>query len=123
MDIPRSVTHRRYTLQASCYGIYVIKPGAATAVAVVVGSILGGTGSGLVWVSQSRHYAALARAAGGSAPNEFASTFAFVYVGCEGLVKLAVATLLFFYDSLGLACGLLVSARRRPRLFPRLPVP
>jgi len=89
-----------YVGLAFSYALYSLAGNGATFAVVIVMSAMGGIGGGLIWVSQSRHYAALCKEAGGPAANNFASSFAFWYIGTEGLVKLATATLLLFVEDL-----------------------
>ena len=93
-----------YCLLAFSYALFSLTNNAVTFAIVIIASAGGGIGGGLIWVSQSRHYAAMCKDAAGPAPNNFASSFAFWYIGTEGVVKLATASFLTVVDDLTVAC-------------------
>ena len=93
-----------YCILAFSYALFSLTNNAVTFAIVIIASAGGGVGGGLIWVSQSRHYAAMCKDAAGPAPNNFASSFAFWYIGTEGVVKLATASFLTVVDDLTVAC-------------------
>jgi MFS family permease len=76
-----------YCILAFSYALFSLTNNAVTFAIVIIASAGGGIGGGLIWVSQSRHYAAMCKDAAGPAPNNFASSFAFWYIGTEGVVN------------------------------------
>ena len=72
-----------YCILAFSYALYSLSQNAVTFAIVIIASAGGGIGGGLIWVSQARHYASMCKDAAGPAPNNFASSFAFWYIGTE----------------------------------------
>ena len=95
---PAQVGLASYLVLSLSYGLYALAPGWFSTFFVVFCSALAGAGGSLIWVAQSTHFAATAKAAGGPAPIAFASLFAFWYISLEGLVKISVATILYLTD-------------------------